>query len=214
MDPPANWNQLKNRCANSACNTANGGCTIALSDNFVMGSYTSEIDFSGKTLNIWGQGKVLDASGGGRVFIGQSAGSFLELHDAVLQNGYAAMLVCNGGTNAGQMCFSEQNCPGSYCSAAVSRMPVSGTFLNFLYVRAGHMGQFRMTAADFARIIPNFDAGSKSGRWFSFALLFGSIRAISAKLDLIKLSFEFLAGHMEHLNAPPLYQCRSERYQI
>ena len=54
-----------------------------------MGSYTSEISFSGKAITIWGQGKVLDASGGGRVFIGEGAGSFLELHDAVLQNGDA-----------------------------------------------------------------------------------------------------------------------------
>jgi hypothetical protein len=54
-----------------------------------MGSYSGEIDFSGKAIIIWGQGKVLDASGGSRFFIGEGAGSFLELHDAVLQNGYA-----------------------------------------------------------------------------------------------------------------------------
>ena len=92
MNPPSNWNQLTNRCANSACNTANGGCTIALSDNFVMGSYTSEISFSGKTITIWGQGKVLDASGGGRFFNGNGAGSLLELHDAVLKNGDAELV--------------------------------------------------------------------------------------------------------------------------
>jgi hypothetical protein len=93
MNPPSNWNQLKSRCANSACNTANGGCTIILSGNFVMGSYTGEISFSGKAITLWGQEKVLDAAGGGRFFWGDGAGSFLELHDAILQNGQAA----NGG---------------------------------------------------------------------------------------------------------------------
>jgi hypothetical protein len=61
-----------------------------------MGSYTSEISFSGKATTIWGQGKVLDAAGGGQLFSGEGeeeeeeedgAGSLLELHDAVLQNG-------------------------------------------------------------------------------------------------------------------------------
>jgi hypothetical protein len=84
--PPTNWADLKASCSDSACDTANGGCTIPLSDDFVMGSYTSEISFSGKTVTIWGQGTVLDASGGGRFFNGNAAGSLLELHDSVLQN--------------------------------------------------------------------------------------------------------------------------------
>jgi hypothetical protein len=87
MNAPANWNQLKSRCAKSACNTANGGCTIILRGDFLMGSYTGEIDFSGKTITIWGQEKVLDASLGGRFFYGQGGGLLLELHDVVLQNG-------------------------------------------------------------------------------------------------------------------------------
>jgi hypothetical protein len=89
MNPPSNWQQLESRCANSACNTANGGCTIVLSDNFVTGSYTSEVSFSSKTITIWGQGKFLDAAGGGNFFSSNSADSSLELHDAVLQNGQA-----------------------------------------------------------------------------------------------------------------------------
>jgi hypothetical protein len=86
LSPASNWNQLSNKCGTSACSIANGGCTISLSDDFVTGLYTSDISFSGKAITIWGQGKVLDASGG-RIFIGEGAGSFLELHDAVLQNG-------------------------------------------------------------------------------------------------------------------------------
>jgi predicted outer membrane repeat protein len=82
-----NWADLKVTCSDSACDTANGGCTIILSGNFVMGSYTGEIDFSGKAITIWGHGKVLDASAPGRLFKGDGVGSFLELHDAVLQNG-------------------------------------------------------------------------------------------------------------------------------
>jgi hypothetical protein len=93
------WIQLQNECESSSlqlvsqahynCDTANGGCTITLSEDFVMGSYSGEIEFSGKAITIWGQGKVLDASGGGRFFKAIGAGSFLELHDVVLQNGNA-----------------------------------------------------------------------------------------------------------------------------
>jgi len=85
-----NWADLRATCSDSACNTANGGCTITLSDDFVMGSYDAEISFSGKTITIWGQGKVLDASRRGRFFSGDESGSFLELHDILLQNGYAS----------------------------------------------------------------------------------------------------------------------------
>jgi hypothetical protein len=55
-----------------------------------MGLYTSEINFRGKNVTIWGQGKVLDASRAGRFFKVNGACSFLELHDAVLQNGFHA----------------------------------------------------------------------------------------------------------------------------
>jgi predicted outer membrane repeat protein len=111
-----------------------------------MDSYSSEISFSGKNITIWGQGKVLDASGGGRFFNGAGAGSFLELHDVVLRNGQSndgnggaiyiwegALvihdstidtntvadygLVCAGGTNAGQTCIHSLQCPGSYCGS-------------------------------------------------------------------------------------------------
>jgi hypothetical protein len=90
-----NWADLKAACSDSACDIANGGCTITLSDGFAMEAYSGEIDFSGKAITIWGQGKVLDALGGAgsflewRVFNGGGAGSFLELHDVVLQNGAA-----------------------------------------------------------------------------------------------------------------------------
>jgi hypothetical protein len=88
LSPASSWNQLKNKCGISACDTTNGGCTIVLSDTFVMGAYTTKISFSGKTITLWGQGKILDAGGSGRFFNGQGAGSFLEVHDVVLQNGY------------------------------------------------------------------------------------------------------------------------------
>jgi hypothetical protein len=48
------------------------------------------ITFSGKAITLWGQEKVLDAAGWGRFFSGDDnngAGSYLELHDVVLQNG-------------------------------------------------------------------------------------------------------------------------------
>jgi hypothetical protein len=89
LSPASSWNQLKNKCGISACDTTNGGCTIVLSDTFVIGSYTNEISFSGKTITLWGQGKILDAGASGRFFKGEGAGSFLEVHDVVLQNSYA-----------------------------------------------------------------------------------------------------------------------------
>jgi predicted outer membrane repeat protein len=63
-----------------------------------MGSYTSQIDFSGRTITIWGQEKVLDASEGGRFFTGQGGSSLLELHDVVLQYGYGAAIYTDGTT--------------------------------------------------------------------------------------------------------------------
>jgi hypothetical protein len=48
----------------SACDSMTSG-TVTLSDDFVMGGYTGEIDFSGKQLVIIGNNKVLDAGEGG-----------------------------------------------------------------------------------------------------------------------------------------------------
>jgi hypothetical protein len=36
---PNDWDQLETSCSGSTCDTANGGCAIVLSDDFVMGSY-------------------------------------------------------------------------------------------------------------------------------------------------------------------------------
>jgi hypothetical protein len=48
-----NWELLKTACGSSG--------TVTLSDDFVMGTYTSQIDFSGKQLVIIGNNKTLDA---------------------------------------------------------------------------------------------------------------------------------------------------------
>jgi hypothetical protein len=88
-----NWADLKATCSDGACETANGGCTITLSNDFVMQSYSGEISFSGKTITIWGQGKALDAeeaaTSAGRFFSGNGADSSLELHEVILQNARA-----------------------------------------------------------------------------------------------------------------------------
>jgi hypothetical protein len=60
---------------------------IELSTSFEMGTYTSQCDFSGKTLMIKGQGQTLDANGGGRFFYGSGPSSSLEVHGLVLKNG-------------------------------------------------------------------------------------------------------------------------------
>ena len=77
--------------------------TIHLSADFNMGTYSKEIDFSGKVLVIWGDGATLDAAQRGRFFNGDgskhSGKTSLELHDLVMQNGNANYTIY-GGANA------------------------------------------------------------------------------------------------------------------
>jgi predicted outer membrane repeat protein len=87
FDPATTWVQLKTQCESSACSSDSGGCTIVLSDGFVMGEYSGQIAFAGKEIVLWAQGKMFDAGGGGQFFYADGAGT-LELHSAVLTNGH------------------------------------------------------------------------------------------------------------------------------
>jgi hypothetical protein len=49
----ASWEAMKTACGSSG--------TVTLSDDFIMGTYSSYIDFSGKQLVIIGNNKMLDA---------------------------------------------------------------------------------------------------------------------------------------------------------
>ena len=81
----------------SAC--LNSG-TYHLSEHFKMGDFAKEIHFGGKQLVIWGNNATLDARQKGR-FFSSTAGpgddddhepagkTSLELHDLVMQNGFA-----------------------------------------------------------------------------------------------------------------------------
>jgi hypothetical protein len=53
----SNWGAMK-----TACNSSG---TVTLSNSFVMGTYTSQIDFSGKKVVIIGNDKTLDAGKNG-----------------------------------------------------------------------------------------------------------------------------------------------------
>jgi len=53
----SNWGEMETACGSSG--------TVTLSDDFVMGTYTGQIDFSGKQLVIIGKGKTLDAGENG-----------------------------------------------------------------------------------------------------------------------------------------------------
>ena len=55
----SSWAEMK-----SACGSMTSG-TVTLGDDFVMGSYDSQIDFSGKQLVIIGNNKVLNAGENG-----------------------------------------------------------------------------------------------------------------------------------------------------
>ena len=86
------WAELESACQKSG--------TYTLSSNFEMGSYTKEIHFGGKKLVIWGKNATLDAAKKGRFFSSTfgpndddddhaKPDTSLELHDLVLQNGFA-----------------------------------------------------------------------------------------------------------------------------
>jgi hypothetical protein len=76
----ANWAELKNKCEA-------GGNEVTLSDSFDASLYSGEINFSGKTCVVIGQGQTLDAGKSWRFFYGSGAGSSLEVHGLVLKNG-------------------------------------------------------------------------------------------------------------------------------
>ena len=70
--------------------------TIELSMAFVMGSYTSQCDFSGKTIIMRCNGKTLDAGQEKRFFSGSGSGSSLQVHGCVLMRGKASVSVVLG----------------------------------------------------------------------------------------------------------------------
>jgi predicted outer membrane repeat protein len=82
-----NWADLSATCSGNACDTSNGGCAITLSDDFVMGSYSGEIDFSGKAITVECSGATLDAASHGRFFYGKGSGSSLTLRQCSLTRG-------------------------------------------------------------------------------------------------------------------------------
>jgi hypothetical protein len=77
------WSQLVTACA------APSSVNVTLSPAFQMGTYTAEIDFSGKAIVIFGSNATLDASQMGRFFLGNGTKgrTSLELHDMSLVNG-------------------------------------------------------------------------------------------------------------------------------
>ena len=84
---PQTWDELTR--ATAAATSA----TIHLSVHFEMGEYKKEIHFGGKQLVIWGNNATLDAQKNGRFFsstAGPQGKTSLELHDLVMQNGFAS----------------------------------------------------------------------------------------------------------------------------
>lgn len=71
-----NWAQLKSLCEA-------GGNEVMLSGSFL--TYPGQINFSGKTCVIRGNGQTLDAAGAGRFAYGRGSGSSLTLYDLTLQ---------------------------------------------------------------------------------------------------------------------------------
>jgi hypothetical protein len=61
------WAELKTKCEA-------GGNEVALSDSFDASSCAGQINFSGRTCVVIGQGQALDAKKAGRFFYGNGAG--------------------------------------------------------------------------------------------------------------------------------------------
>ena len=75
------WGDLKTQCEA-------GGAVVSLAVSFPVDSYPGEISVSaGKTCEIHGNGKTLDAGGEGRIFKVTGTGSYLEVHNLSLING-------------------------------------------------------------------------------------------------------------------------------
>jgi hypothetical protein len=76
------WGDLKTQCEA-------GGAVVSLAVSFPVDSYPGEISVSAgnKTCVIQGNGKTLDAGGGGRIFKVTGTGSSLQLHNLSLING-------------------------------------------------------------------------------------------------------------------------------
>jgi hypothetical protein len=76
-----NWAELKLHCEA-------GGVEISLSESFVgdAASWPGRIDFTGKVCVVQGNGKILDAGGGGSLFYGSQEGSSLVVHSLTLKN--------------------------------------------------------------------------------------------------------------------------------
>jgi hypothetical protein len=81
------WGDLKIKCEE-------GGAIVSLAVSFpTVGSYPGEILVSaGKTCVIQGNGKTLDAGGGGPIFKVSDTGSSLQVHNLALINGAASDL--------------------------------------------------------------------------------------------------------------------------
>jgi predicted outer membrane repeat protein len=80
MPVVSGWSGLQGACGS--------GGIIELGASFSMGSFTSQCDFSGKTLVVKCDGKTLNASAtsAARFFYGNGGGSSIEVHDCTLGN--------------------------------------------------------------------------------------------------------------------------------
>jgi hypothetical protein len=101
------WADLKNLCEA-------GGNVVTLTDTFDASSYTEQIDFSGKTCVVIGNGKTVDAGNRGRFFyaLAHAPGTSLEVHGLVLMNGNA-LLVSNFKAVFRETSLNFPLCPGA-----------------------------------------------------------------------------------------------------
>jgi hypothetical protein len=156
-----NWADMKTQCE--------AGSEVSLAQSFEgdSASYPGPINFSGKVCVIRGNGKTLDAGGAGGFFTGSGTGSSLEVHDLTLRNGnvsdfkavFLDFFVNFPSTSGGPHGISLQFPAGHMERSSAGRCPFDSTRI----------------AAKLGTELPTSECQ------LSFALLFSSIRALSAK---------------------------------
>jgi hypothetical protein len=127
-----NWIALKRVC-NSSTNV-----NVTLSPSFEMGDFPvtqgttllGAIDFSGRHIEVWGSGNILNASNQGRFFYGKGPDSSLVLHNITLAN---AMVPQTAVEHHGGAIFVSSGNVTIYSSTFVANWAYAGSCIFGIY---------------------------------------------------------------------------------
>ena len=90
-DDVSSWAELK------AIVKTGSAINVSLSHKFQMGEkYPEQIDFSNKSVSIWGSGATLDAQGNSRLFFGDGRKVFVISYSVLLYHSQSSLLLFSG----------------------------------------------------------------------------------------------------------------------